>query len=367
MKCISLDKNCKRTDRKAIHITHNDADALGCALSLDVLIPDYKFTHYFCNANEADAVFKDIFDESEDYAYIIISDISISLESAEVISEYQKKHDTYIHMVDHHPTNPCKHVEWMTFVTTEYYAKYDMGLNVSACYGIYELFSGRKLSLLVNHGITESDSYELTKIKCLGLLIESISRYDTWEWKEHGLPHDDAIPNIIKFIGFEFTYRSLYEYYIYNEKTAGRILLENYRMVTPMPEQFYAIYDVISLNKTLSIQKSLLNVRCFKFMIYDAAIFYGNSLYDNEISDKICNEFPSIDIAIMLYPESMTVSFRTSKEDINVGLIAKKLGGGGHQKASGAKLDTVSTMMSFIRNYYDAIPISEYNNSKEKE
>jgi oligoribonuclease NrnB/cAMP/cGMP phosphodiesterase (DHH superfamily) len=58
--------------------------------------------------------------------------------------------------------------------------------------------------------------------------------------------------------------------------------------------------------------------------------------YFSELGNRLCQMHPEIDFVAMIYM-SGTVSYRTVKDDIDIGKdVAKLFGGGGHAKAAGA-------------------------------
>ena len=61
--------------------------------------------------------------------------------------------------------------------------------------------------------------------------------------------------------------------------------------------------------------------------------------YFSELGNKLCQMHPEIDFVAMI-DMSGTVSYRTIKDDIDVGKdIAKLFGGGGHPKSAGSRFD----------------------------
>jgi nanoRNase/pAp phosphatase (c-di-AMP/oligoRNAs hydrolase) len=60
------------------------------------------------------------------------------------------------------------------------------------------------------------------------------------------------------------------------------------------------------------------------------------------------------DFAVGLYMSTKSLSFRASpNSSINLGLIAKAMGGGGHPSAAGVKLSS-EEFLEVLRRYYDS-------------
>ena len=96
-----------------IHITHNDADAVGCALVASLSFTNVHFDTRFVRADVTcvDKVIQElILDSSVEYEYILITDLSISEEMACKLEEYkrmmEKNNRTCILKgIDHHASN----------------------------------------------------------------------------------------------------------------------------------------------------------------------------------------------------------------------------------------------------------------------
>ena len=58
----------------------------------------------------------------------------------------------------------------------------------------------------------------------------------------------------------------------------------------------------------------------------------------SELGNKLCKMHPEIDFVAMIDIDGCTVSYRTVKEDIDLGKdVASLFGGGGHPKAAGSE------------------------------
>ena len=60
--------------------------------------------------------------------------------------------------------------------------------------------------------------------------------------------------------------------------------------------------------------------------------------YVSELGNRLCKMHPEIDFIAMIDMGTKTVSYRTVKDDIDLGKdIAQLFGGGGHPKAAGSE------------------------------
>ena len=62
--------------------------------------------------------------------------------------------------------------------------------------------------------------------------------------------------------------------------------------------------------------------------------------YHSELGNKLCIMNKDIDFVAIINMDT-SISYRTVRDNVNVGEIAKELGGGGHPKASGSQIDKI--------------------------
>ena len=61
--------------------------------------------------------------------------------------------------------------------------------------------------------------------------------------------------------------------------------------------------------------------------------------YISELGNELCKLNRELDYIAIVNMSTRSVSYRTIKDDVDMGMIAKKYGGGGHPKAAGSKFD----------------------------
>ena len=91
---------------KGLHITHNDADAIGAVIAAN-FIPDVEWENSFNDVRGASASVESLFLNAETaYDILLISDISITEETADKIEEYRAINPEFkVYLIDHHITN----------------------------------------------------------------------------------------------------------------------------------------------------------------------------------------------------------------------------------------------------------------------
>jgi oligoribonuclease NrnB/cAMP/cGMP phosphodiesterase (DHH superfamily) len=198
-------------------------------------------------------------------------------------------------------------------------------------------------------------------------ILTAISRYDTWEWKN--TPSElvsKSAPNEPKFELREDLTTVLLSLYseeevlaqLHANVAAGRYYSErNYEdykdFITKRDEKF-AEY----MNKLVFPDKE--KFKGWQFALYIHSKDVNISTFNEYLSDNwkysdyyIEQDIDFPDVLVSLDPVTRQVSFRTKRDDINVGEVAKTFGGGGHAKAAGAVL-TPEDFTSLLMEYYIA-------------
>jgi oligoribonuclease NrnB/cAMP/cGMP phosphodiesterase (DHH superfamily) len=359
---------------KCIHITHNDADAIGCALVTALMLPEYNFLDntYFCPANKEKASdkLKEVLDNMTDYSpdLIIISDLSITEEMADMLEDIEKTWGTYIIGCDHHTSNTLndKH-PWFHVFTGDY--KDPLCDNqegpISAAYALLNI-----LPLYIDNKENVYIDETTINYKKLYELARSISRYDTWMWKKFvNVPQpydykDDIIQVISSAYGNKETFRellSLYEGYRENGCNPYSELV---------PDNFKDIYNIEIGKQKKSIKYIPTKAKVFEFFNgYITAVFFRGDDYSNACCEAIYNSSDKIDVVMVLYPENNQIGLRTNK-DIYLPDLIKENGydGGGHPQSAGATLTNEQFLEILCKFYNDrTITLDVYLNGAKKE
>lgn len=341
---------------KLVHITHNDGDAVGCALVAHYAYLDSVEEIYFCDVNEANNKTCELIDKWEtNDSYpgkIIISDISVQLETWIRLLNIKKSImnetgiDIDLMMIDHHLTNPCSGHDPYVFVKDSFDG---IDLSSAALNMIKHVNFATKISAAVADNNFSKHLYEN-----LFAIINDISRYDTWEWKHHPEPRvipESLVADVCKFIGPKETYHKLIDYLWDHGDTATDLVSDNYPAYyltsTIYPTYFINLLNAITIKKENSMASLESFVRVTVEGEYVIASFIASNEYTNDIADKINTSY-DVDIVRILYPSSCKVGFRTARTDINLGRYAKRFyNGGGHPQAAGAKMSIDSFVLIY--------------------
>lgn len=323
--------------KHGLHITHNDSDAVGCTV-VTSFMPDIEWTNVYCKVTGADKALEENFmsdDIKEKPDIVIISDICISDEMAEKLEAYRVNNPSFeLHLIDHHITNnlPSKYSWAYVRVQNE------DGIMTSAALNMLEIFGDKlKMSLCEKY-----ERYALADA------IESISRYDTWEWKKHPRDYnEDEFKIITDELGC---------------KEATSLITKNICSISSRNSGSYhwddfsrKLINMYKTNEKNAIDNVIKNPVITDLYLmhhwYKAALIVCDRKYGNSQMSAMYEIYNEIDLVVGLYPTDHTVSLRTNKPSINVSEIAKWYGGGGHVAAAGFKA-SIKDFLDLLHNYY---------------
>lgn len=376
-----------------VHITHNDSDALGCALVVDMyrkysLMHDakkgYLPVHNFTAVTSAKETLEFLIDvlnslyTSEETKFnftdsnierfermmsgvtydpydvlaipgeIIISDLGLDSEIIDKLDDIAKKFGIELLYVDHHTSNLHNHQRypWCFVTSTD-----EDGIPRSACKYLLDIFKNKDINPrnVLSHNHVFFEKY-----------INDISRYDTWMWKKSPKenPDENHTSIIIDSIGgIQNAYDLIHNRIFITYSTAMRFNeLPGFAPIITAYEKKRKSYIESYMNKTVYSMGYNLDFNNPEYATLMFALVILPESYGNDIMENIyLNSERDIDIVIGIYPNSRTLSFRKGpKSKVDLSLFAKKYGGGGHKDASGAKLDT-ETFLSILNKYYTLI------------
>lgn len=178
-------------------------------------------------------------------------------------------------------------------------------------------------------------------------LVEYIRLYDTWEWKVEGKGEAKHLNDLFYLEGPD----AFLENRIDQIQSGGTEALWN-----EFEEQLLLV-EGERIKRYLEVKEQA--------MIVVPNFFHderGNPLtagvvqadqYISELGNYLCENHPEIDFALMMKITENKVSFRTTKEGMDLTYLAKKYGDGGHKEAAGCKLSAIGK--DFLGIVFDQI------------
>lgn len=295
---------------KVLLFTHIvDIDGMGSAIlaklafsSVNIIYCDtFEITEKLSQTIEDGSIF--------DYDKIFITDICPSENLIEQI-ESNPNLSNKVQILDHH-------ISILENLKTKHkIAKIEIENNSGKCSGtslFYEYLLSNKL---------------LNATKFIDEFVELTREYDTWEWKTK---FDNENANDLNIM-FSILKKDKYVEYFYNK------LRNNFELFDELDLQKI---NAFKQNQKLICEEYIKTIHVQKIENYSVAVI--NSMKDefkNDVAEllKTDNRF-NIDLVAMVITARNTLSFRSTKPDVNVGKFAEIFGGKGH-KASGSCIIT---------------------------
>ena len=289
--------------------THTDLDGVGCAiLAYHVFGKDTVDVSY-CDYDDIDTEVKLLINDPEEYEkfnMIFITDIKVSEEVAEKID----KDCDNVRLLDHHPTAEyLKKYDWCTIqVEREVF-----GETTKTC-GT-ELFYEWCNDMIPD---------KIMNPEPISKMVDIIRNYDTWRWAslgEAGLI-SKKVNNLLYLYGRDmFINWALMQIY----QNEFPILTESDKLILDIEQKKVDRY--IDSKEQEMVQYTVAG--------YTAGLVFAE-MYTSELGNTLAKRHPELDFIVMIDMGEKSVSYRSVKDNIDLGKdVAAKFGGGGHPKAAG--------------------------------
>ena len=285
--------------------SRTDLDGYGCNIVMKALVSQSTVIATNMNYEENNEIVKNyiLSGEYKNYRCTFITDISVNEEVAELID---KTKDLRLVLLDHHPT-----AEWLN--------KYDWAnVCVNNC---FEKTSGTELLfnfLVSSDGCVEDWNY----FREIHDFVKQVKRYDTWLWKEK---YNDDTPkklnDLFYILGYDKFYSSLKE-----NNFNVKFLIHDYSYLLENQQKKIDKY----------IEKKNKEIIGCPIRDYNVGVVFANQ-YQSELGNRLSELNPQYDLIAMIGEN--TVSYRTTKEDVDCGEFAKLFNGGGHLKTAGSEIN----------------------------
>lgn len=302
------------------HFSHNDYDGVGCGIltklafkNRNVRYLDYKRVDEEVQTFITNGSYKK-------YDVVFITDIFISEENCKALDKLHKNKEIIVIYIDHHSTEKRPWIleyEWALIESatskTSFSKPVDerMDAKTSATSLLFEYFMSQNVKFNAN-------------LKAVKKFVESVRRYDTWEWHK---VYDDIEPN---------RWNALL--YLYGRKKFEGLVLEklqteykfNQLELTIIQIEEKRIENYINGKEQTIIEKNILG--------HSAGVIFAEQ-YHSELGNVLAGRRPDLDFIIIINP-SRTISYRGVRDDIHIGNdIAYVFRGGGHPQSAGSPID----------------------------
>ena len=284
--------------------THTDLDGISCEI-LGRLAFREDISIDRCNYGNVDSKVEKFLKDANKYDKIFITDISVNKEVADELNNISNK----VVLLDHHKTALWLNDYPYALVQVE-------DESVGKLCGTYLFYEHLKK----NHEEFD-DTFSLTTF------VDYVRMYDTWEWKDK---YNNIISKRLNDLMYMDGVNEFIDKMIYRLENNCPIFDDTDILKLNIEQENIDSY-VAQKDKTLIVNDNL-------FSGYTVGIVFADK-YISELGNKLNELHPNLDFVVLIDMTSLTVSYRTVKNNIDLSTIAKKYGGGGHPKASGSKFN----------------------------
>lgn len=248
------------------------------------------------------------------YDYVVITDLSVNDEVAELI-DYANENisTTKFLLLDHHKSAVwLNRYSWANVQITVP----EKGEEIKTC-GTHLWF--RKISEL---GLIRNP----TLYEKMRRFAEVVRQWDTFDWiRIDGGYKANQLNTLVEIHGLE--------------KMIDRFT-KNLDLRWSEDERFLLSVEETRIDRYVEEKKQQFEVITTGSGLRVGVVFAEK--YTSIVGNKICRDNPSIDFVAIMTPSIGRVSFRTTREDLDLGMLAKeKLLGGGHPKSAGCPIGSL--------------------------
>lgn len=295
------------------HFSHTDADGGACIVMGKRI---FSFTsHEFCDYHNVDekivAFIREYIDEDGrvinicPYEVILITDISVTQETAMLLDYFKEVVDVDVVLIDHHKTSLyLRDFDWAN-------VNYEIdGQKTSGTSEMYRLL------------VKENEILSVDTKNQLANFAEQIRRYDTWDWTVLGVDEPRLINELLYIIG--------------RDEFVERFVRDLDTTLTEA-EMYLVETEVKRIDRFIAgKQKQMFRAELHG---YQVGVVFAEQ-HHSVLGNTLCKNNPDIDFVVIINMGAAKVSFRSVKKDIDVGEFAKKhYSGGGHPSAAGCEFD----------------------------
>lgn len=307
--------------------SHCDLDGVGCAILAYLAFERENVDVEYCGYKNVDGKVREFYlcDNPEDYNEIYITDISVDEEVAAEIDSLVTAGQNW-KLFDHHATA----------LELNKYGWCEVQID-NTLYGIKtsgtELFA---MYLFENESFDHLGAYAIGRID---RFVEIVRDYDTWRWNELG---EEGI--VCKQVNdlLDIYGREEFIDWAIEQITGEFIPIRPFSKFPSFTEKDLALLDQKQKDIDIYVAEKEKQLRVATDHFDNKFGWVFAERYFSELGNRLCEMHPEIEYVAMIDISRGVVSFRSAKEDIDLGgEIAHSLGGGGHKKAAGSRFDAI--------------------------
>lgn len=291
--------------------THIDLDGVGCAILAYLAFGRENVDVEYCDYKDIDTKVRTFWQGAmnANYDAAYVTDVSISDDLAHDIDTHTGKNKWKL--LDHHQTALyLNKYDWCNVCVYD-----NENIATSGTMMFYQWLNINHNNVLENNQVIKN-------------FAELVRNYDTWRWTKLGEEGKicKSINDLLYLYGRErFVTWCISEIH---DKVFPRLYAADNLVLTTHQKEINTYIE----EKEKQIFTSSMCGKVCGFVFADR--------YISELGNKLCAIHPEIDFVAIIDMGNQRVSYRTIKDDIDLGRdVAALFGGGGHQKAAGSNFD----------------------------
>ncbi len=290
-----------------INITHTDLDGEGCHQFLQMA--NHAIDVIYCEAGEVDAVVSEVYTSNPD-AEIIITDLSVSVALAKTLDGNR------VTLIDHHKSAlALNQFSWCHVQTHKG--------DIMTC-----------ATELVYDWLLEQG--KLVRTPELDRFVEAVRNLDTWRWKARG----DNIAKQVNDLFYIYGREEFIAWLRPQIEVLPKLLAWLRRKIglnfPALSKEDMAVLEARQRDIDRYVEEKQAQLRIATLCGRQCGVVFAEN-YFSTLGNKLAMDNPDIDFVVMIDMARSAVSYRSVRDDIDLGAIAKQFGGGGHPQAAGSK------------------------------
>lgn len=154
--------------------------------------------------------------------------------------------------------------------------------------------------------------------------VELVRSYDTWDWYYNGIESANKLNKFYSFLG--------------RDKFIEDMLYKNLKNLPILNSEDEIIINTIDMLDQQYINKEKNNFTTISYEGMKVGVLFTDRCV-SLLGNTICQENPELDFCCLIDLNNNKASLRSVVGKADVSVIAKKFGGGGHERASGFYLN----------------------------
>lgn len=280
--------------------THTDLDGVGCAILAKMAFVENVEISY-CDYDKINQEVKEYILKKKYHDMIHLTDISVNDTIAMDLNMIPN-----VTLLDHHPT--AAYLNKYSWAKVDCRDKNERNMKTCGTEMYYHW--------LVNKGYLQQNDFLIS-------FVSIVRDWDTWRWVELGAKGTIS-KNVNDLLG-------IYGIHRFIDKVFDKIFDDNTTFKLTRQEE--ELLDIKQDEVDRMIDRKSSEVMIFEKDGYQFGAVYCDK-YISEIGNVLCYVFGQLDFIALFDMNSGKVHLRAAKNDIDVGKIAAKHGGGGHPKSA---------------------------------